>query len=426
MTPEPFQISIAVPFDEAIAVAKARGVVLPEVFYGHLPAAARSRAFTVSGLAALDQVQGVMDSLAAATESGQTFRDWKKRVLEDVPAVAALPRDRLDNIFRTAIQTHYNVGRWEQLEGNRARRPYLMYDAINDGRTRPAHRAMDGHIAPIDDPIWDRWYPPNGFRCRCAVLSLTEAQAKARGYGTKPTPAVDPDDGWDYHPAKGQDEALAKAAAKKQAVAPSQVVAKAQQRARAAPRPVDPEASVPDCDLVTLWARNFAEGDACLLPLPGQKTWKDFDRPDLRRVKDELRLPSPPLLERAASREAAVDVMAHVLGVSLEVPLRTVVTPKETVFVQHGWLPHMVGKETDARERYANFILPTLTDPFEIWEIAYPDLPRNRYIGLFRGRRDFMVVVRVNSDGSLMWNVMQAKPKDMNSHRIGELRYEKP
>jgi SPP1 gp7 family putative phage head morphogenesis protein len=419
----PFQIGIAVPFDEAIAAAKARGVVLPEVFYGHLPAAMRSRAFTVSGLAALDQVQSVMDSLSAATETGQTFRDWRKTVLADAPDLGKLPADRLDNIFRTAIQTHYNIGRWEQLESNKARRPYLMYDAINDGRTRPAHRAMDNHIAHIDDPWWGTHFPPNGFRCRCGAIALSEAQAKARGYGTKPTPDAQPDKGWDYHPAKGQDEALAAAAAKKQAVASSQVVAKAQQRARAAPRPVDPAASVPDCDLVTLVARNFAEGEACLLPLSGQKTWKDFDRPDLRRVKDELRLPSPALLERAASREAAVDVMAKALGVAADAPLRTVVTPKETVFVQHAWLPHMVGKEADARERYANFIVPTLEDPFEIWEVAYPDVLRNRYIGLFRGRRDFMVVVRVNSDGSLMWNVMQASSQKMNAHRLGDLKY---
>ena len=31
---KPFEIGIAIPFDEAIAAAKARGVVLPEVFYG--------------------------------------------------------------------------------------------------------------------------------------------------------------------------------------------------------------------------------------------------------------------------------------------------------------------------------------------------------------------------------------------------------
>jgi uncharacterized protein with gpF-like domain len=38
-----------------------------------------------------------------------------------------------------------------------------MYDAINDGRTRPAHRTMDNHIAPIDDPIWAAGTRRTGF-----------------------------------------------------------------------------------------------------------------------------------------------------------------------------------------------------------------------------------------------------------------------
>lgn len=209
MTPEPFQIDIALPFDEAIAAAEARGSVLPEVFYKVLPPQMRSRAFTVSGLAALDQIESVMDSLTTATENGETFTMWQRRVSAAAPGVGVLPKGRLDTIFRTAIQTHYNIGRWEQLEGNRDRRGFLMYDAINDGRTRPAHRAMDNFIAHIDDPIWNEWYPPNGFNCRCSVIALTEAQAVARGYGRRLRPNVKPDEGWGYHPARSQDQALA-------------------------------------------------------------------------------------------------------------------------------------------------------------------------------------------------------------------------
>lgn len=76
-----------------------------------------------------------------------------------------------------------------------------MYDAINDSRTRPAHRAMDGFIAPVSHPIWKRWYPPCGFNCRCSVISLSEAQAKIRGYtGRVREPTVDPDAGWGTDP----------------------------------------------------------------------------------------------------------------------------------------------------------------------------------------------------------------------------------
>ena len=86
-------------------------------------------------------------------------------------------------------------------------------------------------------------------------------------------------------------------------------------------------------------------------------------------------------------------------------------------------LPHLVQKE--ARERYANFIIPTLEDPFEIWGVDYADGVRNRYIGIFKGGRDLMVVLRVNLDGSLMWNIMQSTPQKMNSHRMGRLLHGK-
>ena len=78
------------------------------------------------------------------------------------------------------------------------------------------------------------------------------------------------------------------------------------------------------------------------------------------------------------------------------------------------------------RERYANFIVPTLESPFEVWAVEYVGgQVRNRYIGLFQGERDFLVSVRVNLDGSVVWNVMQADDKQMNGRRVGTLIYDK-
>lgn len=39
---------------------------------------------------------------------------------------------------------------------------------------------MENRVYRWDDPVWDIWYPPNGFRCRCMVVSLTEAQVRGR------------------------------------------------------------------------------------------------------------------------------------------------------------------------------------------------------------------------------------------------------
>lgn len=81
----------------------------------------------------------------------------------------------------------------------------------------------------------------------------------------------------------------------------------------------------------------------------------------------------------------------------------------------------MVEKRSDARERFANYILPTLEKPFEVWLKQHEDGKlRENYIGLFRDAKySLLVVVRINRDGSLMWNIMQRKDRDMDKLRDG-------
>lgn len=202
------RIGFNVPFSEAIEWAGQRGAVLPDEFYGARLQAFRARSFAVTGLAAIDQVQAVADSLTRALAEGKPMRAWQKEIGEAEPAVLGLPNGRLELIYRNAAQTAYGIGRTIQQRENKARRPYLMWDAINDDRTRPSHAAMDGHIAPIDDGVWRVWHPPAGHNCRCARIALTEAQARARGY-PKPAPGVEPDKGWGGDPTAGNDDLLA-------------------------------------------------------------------------------------------------------------------------------------------------------------------------------------------------------------------------
>lgn len=51
---------------------------------------------------------------------------------------------------------------------------------------------------------------------------------------------------------------------------------------------------------------------------------------------------------------------------------------------------------------------------------------RSHYIGIFQGAKyDMFVVVRRNKDGSVLWNMIPRKTKDMNKLRVGELIYMK-
>ena len=211
-----------VPFKDAIASAKARKVVLPDIYYGALQGDARARAFSVVTAATVGQLQEVLDSLTRELEAGGSLQTWRGKV-EDGLVPLELPRYRLDNIFRTNVQGAYAAGRYKAQVDSADLRPFLMYDAINDSRTRPAHAALDNAIFPIGDPFWTTHYPPNGYQCRCGTTSLTESQAKARAGPTLNYPTVQgpdghptaamPDDGWDYNPGaapwQGIDKALA-------------------------------------------------------------------------------------------------------------------------------------------------------------------------------------------------------------------------
>jgi SPP1 gp7 family putative phage head morphogenesis protein len=185
------------PFKEAIAYAEARKVVLPGDYFGPTNALHRGQSVSIAGLAELNQIKFVIDQLNATLKSGGTFASFKKAVEANTLGID-LPEYRLDNIFRTNIQSAYNKGRWEQQQ-SLVTKPYLMYDAVNDSRTRPTHAAWDNTVLPKEHPFWGSHYPPNGYRCRCVVIPLTQKQAERRGITVSRNPG-EPDEGFEGNP----------------------------------------------------------------------------------------------------------------------------------------------------------------------------------------------------------------------------------
>lgn len=122
-------------------------------------------------------------------EAGSIFDAW---------GITRPARHHVETVFETVGQAAYAHGRWEQqrqphiLEA----RPFWQYKTAGDGRVRPSHEAMANAIYPADDEIWNVWYPPNGFRCRCAVISLAEGEVSAR-----PSEGLLPDPGFAQSPA---------------------------------------------------------------------------------------------------------------------------------------------------------------------------------------------------------------------------------
>ncbi|MDQ7791243.1 MAG: phage minor head protein [Clostridia bacterium] len=206
------------PFQEAMDYWRSKVVMTPEEFR-RLADAVKVNAFTVADMAGLDMLNEVWRLLDKAIAEGLTINEFREKAGELFKArgwEGATPY-RLDNIFRTNIQTAFNVGRYKQMTEPDIlqARPIWVYDAVNDRRTRPTHLALDGTARRADDPFWDTWYPPNGYRCRCAVRNLSEREARRRGVTVQtgaapglveppgqPARPLIPDPGFDFNPGK--------------------------------------------------------------------------------------------------------------------------------------------------------------------------------------------------------------------------------
>ncbi len=195
------------PPQEAINFFEQLGLVLTER-WDELWTEMHAKSFTVVGVMRLDVLTDIYEQIKKAINKGTTLDEFKKDFKKIIKRRGWYDPKftpwRLETIFRTNIQTAYQAGRYKQMAEMADVRPYWMYDAVNDNRTRPAHRAMDGKVFRADDPIWDSWYPPNGFNCRCRVVALSEHQLKRKGLKVEKGKSVNvkPDMGFEYNPGK--------------------------------------------------------------------------------------------------------------------------------------------------------------------------------------------------------------------------------
>ena len=204
-------------FQEAVDYFGDKVPVTAKEFY-QLADEYQSLAFTVSGYTSIQVLNKFRDELLQAIKDGETMLTFKDRMNEFLEAKGykGITNFQADNIFRTNTQTAYQVGHYRQMTEPTVKklRPYWIYDAVNDTHTRPSHLAMDGRVFPADSPVWDTWYPPNGFRCRCTVRTLSKRQVEQQGLQVEETAPerarlqdgrvvnIMPDPGFDSNPAK--------------------------------------------------------------------------------------------------------------------------------------------------------------------------------------------------------------------------------
>lgn len=379
-----------------------------------------ARSFVVARAAKISVLKDIHGAMLKSLERGTTEaqfikelrprlirRGWWGRRESDGKMLGS--HERLRTIYRTNKSAAYNAGRYRQQMEAAESRPYWKYIAVIDPKTREQHRALNGKVFRYDDEFWDYFYPPNGFNCRCRVRALSRRQLKREGL------KVESSNGKLF---------------------------KSSQRVG-----VDRETGeIVEKEVTGYRGRDTAGREIAVKPHAGfdsnpAKEWHQWSRipkqdvlqADFGKlgVPEELQL--PPGVRRPAAVPSAPDVdQAHEAIISRVIPKgkRLVILDPpsgEKVVVERGMLRHMVEQRADGsrdhRERYANYILPTILAPDEEW---YAGGVR-RFIKLFpgeKGPKPMLLVLRQLADGKfLLYTGYRMQAKDINKQRGEVLLY---
>jgi SPP1 gp7 family putative phage head morphogenesis protein len=180
-------------FDEAIQFLKGK---LPEASlkWDDLAGPVHAKVFTIAGSTSADLSRDIQASLVKALENGSTItqfrKDFDKAVQQYGWSYNGKRGWRTSVIFDTNMRSAHMAGRWQQLQANKDRRPYLQYRTAGDARVRPQHKQWNGQIYPIDHSFWQTHYPPNGWGCRCTVRALSDAELADKNLSVSPDTAI--------------------------------------------------------------------------------------------------------------------------------------------------------------------------------------------------------------------------------------------
>jgi len=118
----------------------------------------------------------------------------KRKLAERFAALGVSPTNsyQLENIARTQAQITYNAAKYREEQEDYIQDILWGYKYVTTGdeRVRPEHAVLEGVMLPKDDPFWKRYYPPNGWSCRCQVIPIFEKQKIKRP--PKDVPPPDP------------------------------------------------------------------------------------------------------------------------------------------------------------------------------------------------------------------------------------------
>lgn len=373
------------PFDEAIRYFQ-RKVNLPTRRWTDLWQGMHTRAFVVAGAMKEDLLSDLRGAVDKAIAEGTTLAEFR-RDFDDIVARHGWSYRgkrgwRTGVIYNTNLRTAHAAGRYQQMADPDVltARPYWRYIGGLSGHPREEHLSWSGTVLKHDDPWWQTHYPPNGWGCKCKVVSHSAREIermKAAGTRIKTTAPADAAYSW-RNPRTG---------------ATVQV-----------PRGIDPGWAYNPGEAA--WGRNQA-----LRLMEDQGPWRDvepwgpdkYKRPPAGIPIDATKA-TPGKTVKRGDEEGLRNALRAAIG-GEEVGFRD--PAGETTMVTQAICDHILEDETrwDGREAYFPFIPELMEDPYEIWVsfarselsgrvairkkyVKAIRLDRNRILGLYAETRD--------------------------------------
>lgn len=136
----------------------------------------RESAGVFSGFKTFHEMKEAASMLVDADGNLKTFEQFSN----DVQKInAAYNQNYLRTEYNFTVQSALAAANWEEQQDDGDGRYLLQYRTAGDEKVRESHRRLDGITLPKDDPFWDKYYPPNGFGCRCGVVQVRASKYPA-------------------------------------------------------------------------------------------------------------------------------------------------------------------------------------------------------------------------------------------------------
>jgi SPP1 gp7 family putative phage head morphogenesis protein len=131
----------------------------------------RKNVYIFSGAKTYQQTRAV-SALLTEKDKIKSYGDYKKQAKE---ILTEYNENYLYAEYNSAIAQARSASQWMQIEKDKDVLPMLTYKTVGDSRVRPEHAMLNNISRPVTDRFWDRYYPPNGWNCRCDVLQSDDA-----------------------------------------------------------------------------------------------------------------------------------------------------------------------------------------------------------------------------------------------------------